>query len=263
MFGEENRIPSPVLERALTVLGPEDCVVRAGLETALQRAKDKAKVTTPSRAPVPGVTLVAARVRVVKLEAALAALADVSGREVDALSQSCSFPPTSGCPIVAMSTTHRTDCQMYRRSGEVSRSGVNPSARGSGSVATSATRGRTCVSASSSGVRCLVRSVAFAEHCVPVAGTVGKVGRGVAGVATDGVIQESIEERTGPPRKLRMPDRRKSSSRLTNASNMRVAVEVGNASEVNKLAATLAEGASQLKSWTLNPSMATNVVRPI
>ena len=63
----------------------EDGVVRAGLEAALQRAKDKAKVATPSRAPVPEVTLEVARVRVVKLEAALAVLADVSGPEVDAL----------------------------------------------------------------------------------------------------------------------------------------------------------------------------------
>ena len=35
-------------------------------------------------------------------------------------------------------------------------------------------------------------------------------------------------------------------------SDMRVAVEVGNASEVSRLAAMLAEGASQLKSWTLS-----------
>ena len=33
-------------------------------------------------------------------------------------------------------------------------------------------------------------------------------------------------------------------------SDIRVAVEVGNASEVSRLAAMLAEGASRLKSWT-------------
>ena len=49
-----------------------DGVVRAGVEAALQRAKDKAKVATPSRVPVPEVTLEGARVGVVKLETALA-----------------------------------------------------------------------------------------------------------------------------------------------------------------------------------------------
>ena len=58
-----------------------------------------------------------------------------------------------------------------------------------------ATRGRSaCVSASSSGVRCF-RSVAFAEHCVPVAGTVGKVGRGCRSMDD---ASSSIEVRMGP-----------------------------------------------------------------
>ena len=43
-------------------------------------------------------------------------------------------------------------------------------------------------------------------------------------------------------------------------SDMHFAVENGNAPEVSRLAAMLAEGASQLKSWTMNPSMASNTV---
>ena len=41
---------------------------------------------------------------------------------------------------------------------------------------------------------------------------------------------------------------------------LRVAVEVGNAPEISRLAVLFAEGAGQLKSWTLNPSMASNTV---
>ena len=48
---------------------------KAEFEAALQRAREKAKVVAPSRALVPEVTIEAARVRVVRLEAALAALA--------------------------------------------------------------------------------------------------------------------------------------------------------------------------------------------
>ena len=105
-------------ERALTVLGQD---VKTGLEAVLQRAKDKAKFATPSRAPVLEVTLEAARVRVVNLEAALAALVDVSGPDVDTLRNALarakvSVLPTSGCAFVAMSTINRTDCQTHRRS---------------------------------------------------------------------------------------------------------------------------------------------------
>ena len=63
----------PALERAIAALGPEDDDVK-GLEAALKRARDKAKVVVPSRAPVPEVAIEVARGRVVKLEAALAAL---------------------------------------------------------------------------------------------------------------------------------------------------------------------------------------------
>ena len=69
------------LERALTALGPEDGGAKTGLEEALRRAREKAKVA-PSRAPVPEVTIEAARAR---LEAALGALADHTGPEVDVL----------------------------------------------------------------------------------------------------------------------------------------------------------------------------------
>ena len=71
---EQNSVTA--IERALAALEPEDVSVKYGLETVLRRAKDKAKAATPSRAPVPVVTFEAARVKVVKLEAALAALSD-------------------------------------------------------------------------------------------------------------------------------------------------------------------------------------------
>ena len=124
---------------------------------------------------------------------------------------------------------------------------MSPSARASGSVATSATRGRSaCVSASSSGVRCFVGSVAFAKHCVPVAVQLAKSEGCVAGVAMDGVIQES------PLKKGRVHPENFVCQTLeeliewmdARQSDMRVAVEVGNVSEVSKLAAMLVEGSS-------------------
>ena len=83
--GAQNRIPSQFSERAIAALGPEDDSVKAGLEAALKRARDKAKVAAPSRAPVPEVAIEVARGRVVKLEAALVALGDHTGPEVEAL----------------------------------------------------------------------------------------------------------------------------------------------------------------------------------
>ena len=71
--------PVAALERALAALGREVRGAKAELEAALQRAREKAKVVAPSRAPVPEVTIEAARARVVRLEAALAALVDHSG----------------------------------------------------------------------------------------------------------------------------------------------------------------------------------------
>ena len=75
-----------VLESAMAALGPEDGATKAGLKTALRRVKeqDKAGVSL-GRAPVPEVTFEAARVRVHKLEAALLAMADFPGPEVDVL----------------------------------------------------------------------------------------------------------------------------------------------------------------------------------
>ena len=60
------------LERALAALGSEDGGARTGLEEALRRVREKAK-DAPNRAPVPEVTIEAARARVSRLEAALGA----------------------------------------------------------------------------------------------------------------------------------------------------------------------------------------------
>ena len=80
----------------------------------------------------------------------------------------------------------------------------------------------------------------------------------VADVAMDGP-RESIEERTVRPENFACQTVEELIEWMdARPSDMRVAVEVGNASEVSKLAAMLAEG--QLKR-TLNASMATNVVR--
>ena len=126
--------------------------------------------------------------------------------------------PTSGCPIVAM--IHRTDCQTHRRSRQISRSGVGPSARGSGSVATSATRGRSvCVS---------VADVAMDGQESPLKNAV-RPGKFVCQT-----VEELIEWMDPRP------------------SDMRVAVEVGNASEVSRLAAMLAEGAIEECSKHIN-----------
>ena len=74
-----------VLESAMAALGPEDGATKAGLEAALRRAKEQHKGVSLGRAPVPEVTFEAARVRVQKLEAALLAMADFPGPEVDVL----------------------------------------------------------------------------------------------------------------------------------------------------------------------------------
>ena len=110
----ENRIPSQ----------PSGVLcLRLGRKMVLSEQVSKQPCGVPEkrpklpRAPVPE----AARARVVTLEAALAALADFSGPEVDALKTrfgtwvSCRVPPTSGCPIDAMPTVHRPDCQMHRQ----------------------------------------------------------------------------------------------------------------------------------------------------
>ena len=84
---------------------------------------------------------------------------------------------------------------------------------------------------------------------------------GITGQAMDGVIQESpTKKRVRPENFVCQTVEEIIEWMDAHQSDMRVAVEVGNASEVSRLAAMLAEGASQLKSWTLNPSMATNVV---
>ena len=122
---EQNSITA--IERALAALEPEDVSVKEGLEAVLRRAKDKAKAATPSRAPVPEVTFEAARVKVVKLEAALAALSACAGPEVDALREAlarakvAASPATSGHSVEAMPTVHRLDCEAHRRFGQISR----------------------------------------------------------------------------------------------------------------------------------------------
>ena len=84
---------------------------------------------------------------------------------------------------------------------------------------------------------------------------------GLTGQAMDGVIQESPTKNRVRPEcfvcntveeLIEWMDARQ--------SDMRVAVEVGNAPEISRLAVLLAEGAGQLKSWTLSPSMASNTV---
>ena len=240
--GEPNSVTA--LERALTVLGPED--VRAGLEAALQRAKDKAKVATLSRAPVPEVTLEAARVRVVKLEAALAALADVSGPEVDAMRKALARARVAASPPPV--DVQLSQCQQFiertvRRIEDLERFEVE-------SVRLQEARDR---------LQRLQQEAARVSAPVPVAldassevlrlqnivsqlqVQLAKSEGSVAGVAMDGVIQESpLKKERNPPRKLRMPD----SGEVKQWINARtLAVEIGNASEVSRLAAMLAEGA--------------------
>ena len=91
---EQNSITA--IERALAALEPEDVSVKDGLEAVLRRAKDKA--ATPIRAIVPEVTFEAARVKVVKLETALAALSDCAGPEVDALQEALARVKVAASP---------------------------------------------------------------------------------------------------------------------------------------------------------------------
>ena len=104
--------PSPVatLERALAALGPEDAEAKVGLQAALERAKQKAKVA-PTRAPVPEVTIDAARLRVARLEAALSALADHSGPEVDALTAALARARIAASPPPV--DVQVTQCQQF------------------------------------------------------------------------------------------------------------------------------------------------------
>ena len=79
------------LQSALAVLGPEDSNARAGIEVALKRVKDQAQAATQAkRAPVPEVMFEAARVKVLKLEAAIEAMGDVPELPPLRLQQTCS-----------------------------------------------------------------------------------------------------------------------------------------------------------------------------
>ena len=102
--------PVAALERALAALGPEDAGAKAGLQAALERAKQKAKVA-PSRAPAPEVTIDAARVRVARLEAALSALADRTGPEVDALTAALARARIAASPPPV--DVQVTQCQQF------------------------------------------------------------------------------------------------------------------------------------------------------
>ena len=83
----------------MAALGPEDGAIKAGLEAALRRVKEQDKAgVSPGRAPVP-VTFEAARVLVQKFEAALLAMADFPGPEVD---------------VFASSSDTRQSCRMCR-----------------------------------------------------------------------------------------------------------------------------------------------------
>ena len=265
--GEPNSVTA--LERALIVLGPEDGVVREGLEAAWRRAKDRAKVATPSRAPVPEVTFEAARVRVVKLEAALAALADVSGPEVDALRNALARAKVAASPPPV--DVQLSQCQQFiertvKRIEDLERSREVESVRLQEArdrlqrlqqeAAVRVSAPVPVATDASSEVLRLQNIVSQLQ--VQLAKSEGSV----AGVAMDGVIQESPlkKGRVRPENFVCQTVEELIEWMDARQSDMRVAVEVGNASEVSRLAAMLAEGASQLKSWTLNPSMATNVV---
>ena len=84
---------------------------------------------------------------------------------------------------------------------------------------------------------------------------------GIAGSAMDGAIQESpTKKRPRPECFVSLTVEELIEWMGARQSDMRVAVEVGNAPEVSRLAVFLAEAAAQLKSRTLNPSMASNTV---
>ena len=74
-----------VLQSALAALGPEDSNARAGNEVALKRVKDQAQAAKEKRAPVPEAMFEAARVNVSKLEAAIEAMGEFQGPEVQFL----------------------------------------------------------------------------------------------------------------------------------------------------------------------------------
>ena len=99
-----------VLE-AMAALGPEDGATKAGLEAALRRAKEQHKGVSPGRAPVPEVTFEAARVRVQKLEAALLAIADFPGPEVDVLQAVLTHAKAAAVPPPV--NVQVTQCQQF------------------------------------------------------------------------------------------------------------------------------------------------------
>ena len=121
--------------------------------------------------------------RVVKLEPALAALADFSGPGVCALTAALASAKVAACPppvdVQLTQCQQFIDCEAHRRFGQIWRSGVDSFAKGSGPVATSAagSRGTRVSAISNGGVRCFAGGCASAEHGFPVAGTVGKVPR--------------------------------------------------------------------------------------
>ena len=254
---------------ALAALGPEDAGAKAGLQAALERAKQKAKVA-PSRAPAPEVTIDAARARVARLEAALSALADHTGPEVDALTAALARARIAASPPPV--DVQVTQCQQFIERA-VKRIDDLDKAREVEAVRLQEARDR---------LQRLQQEAAAATATVPPAGVpdaaaevvhlrgmvsqlqvqLAKGEGGFAGPAMDVVTQELPTKKRPRPEcfvshtveeLIEWMDGRQ--------SDMRVAVEAGNAPEVSRLAVLLAEGSAQLKSWTLNPSMASNTVR--
>ena len=260
--------PVAALERALAALGPEDAGAKAGLQAALERAKQKAKVA-PSRAPAPEVTIDAARVRVARLEAALSALADHTGPEVDALTAALARARIAASPPPV--DVQVTQCQQFIERA-VKRIDDLDKAREVEAVRLQEARDR---------LQRLQQEAAATTATVPPAGVPdaaaevvhlrGMVSQlqaklamgegGFAGPAMDVVIQEVPTKKRPRPECFVSQTVEELIEWLDGRqSDMRVAVEAGNAPEVGRLAVLLAEGSAQLKSWTLNPSMASNTV---
>ena len=100
------------LESALAALDPEDGNARAGIEAALKRVKDQAQAATQAnRAQVPEAMFEAARVRVSKLEAAIEAMGEFQGPEVQYLQGALARARVAATPPPV--DVQLTQCQQF------------------------------------------------------------------------------------------------------------------------------------------------------
>ena len=210
----------------------------------------------------------AARVRVARLEAALCALSDHVGPEVDALAAALVRARIAGSPppvdvqvaqcqqFIVRAVKRINDLDKAREVEAVRLQEARDRLQRLQQEAAAATMTAPAVPDAAAEVAQLRAMVSQLQA------QLAKGEGGLAGpAAMDVVIQEVPTKKQPRPENLVCQTVEELIEWMdARQSDMRIAVEAGNAPEVSRLAVLLAEGSTQLKSWTLNPSMASNTV---